>query len=237
MEFSANKEDWIRYANAVRDYNPVHRDDKFAQEVGLAEIIAPGMYTVSLVLGGSNPRAIESARFPGNVFDGDVLNVVEKFNLAGVRRNYRIVRGEDVVCKFGGADLREGVVLGEARNLRKVAHTYNAQVSEEQVGLYLESIGCTEFNGLPNMFLASLSGPALLDLGEKLGLRGVHASQSFNLHRAYNVGPVDIQVWDDNERSLPKGLTLYSFGLRWVQGGELVASGKSSVVVFGDNAA
>lgn len=46
--FSVNRAKLKVYADASGDQNPIHQDEKFAQSVGLPNVIAHGMYTMAL---------------------------------------------------------------------------------------------------------------------------------------------------------------------------------------------
>ncbi len=45
-----SRADLVRYAGASGDYNPIHWDERFAQEVGLGGVIAHGMLTMGLAI-------------------------------------------------------------------------------------------------------------------------------------------------------------------------------------------
>lgn len=47
---SLNRADLVRYAGASGDFNPIHWNDRFAQEVGLPGVIAHGMLTMGTVI-------------------------------------------------------------------------------------------------------------------------------------------------------------------------------------------
>ncbi|MFE7896468.1 MaoC family dehydratase [Streptomyces sp. NPDC057424] len=45
--FPVTRETLVRYAGASGDFNPIHWNEKFAQEVGLPDVIAHGMFTMA----------------------------------------------------------------------------------------------------------------------------------------------------------------------------------------------
>jgi acyl dehydratase len=47
--FTVTRADLVRYAGASGDFNPIHWSDRVATRVGLAGVIAHGMYTMALV--------------------------------------------------------------------------------------------------------------------------------------------------------------------------------------------
>ncbi len=63
----------LRYAGASGDFNPIHVDPEFAQQVGLPSTILHGLYTMALVAraataaGGGDPRTLRrlSVQFRG----------------------------------------------------------------------------------------------------------------------------------------------------------------------------
>ena len=85
-----------RYAGASGDFNPIHIDAEFAQQVGLPQNILHGLYSMAQVAractdaGGGDPRALRrlSVQFRGMGFPEQEMTVtgVEK-----ERRNGRIV--------------------------------------------------------------------------------------------------------------------------------------------------
>ena len=47
--FTITRPDLVAYAEASGDHNPIHQDEDVARSVGLAGVIAHGMYTLALV--------------------------------------------------------------------------------------------------------------------------------------------------------------------------------------------
>jgi acyl dehydratase len=45
-----NRADLVRYAGASGDFNPIHWNERFAQEVGLPGVIAHGMLTMGMAI-------------------------------------------------------------------------------------------------------------------------------------------------------------------------------------------
>ncbi len=46
--YAVTRADLVRYADASGDHNPIHQDEAVAQSVGLAGVIAHGMFTMAL---------------------------------------------------------------------------------------------------------------------------------------------------------------------------------------------
>lgn len=46
--YAVTRADLVRYAEASGDHNPIHQDESVAQSVGLAGVIAHGMFTMAL---------------------------------------------------------------------------------------------------------------------------------------------------------------------------------------------
>ncbi|MFF2328171.1 MULTISPECIES: MaoC family dehydratase [unclassified Streptomyces] len=47
QSFPVTRATLVRYAGASGDFNPIHWNEKFAQEVGLPDVIAHGMFTMA----------------------------------------------------------------------------------------------------------------------------------------------------------------------------------------------
>ena len=61
--YAVRRADLVRYAGASGDFNPIHWSDRVAGSVGLAGVIAHGMYTLALAA-----RALDTwAGGPGHV--------------------------------------------------------------------------------------------------------------------------------------------------------------------------
>jgi acyl dehydratase len=72
--------DFVRYAGASGDFNPMHHDDEFAQAVGYPSVFGHGMLTAGILshyvtdwLGAGNLRRFRT-RFSGQVYPGDKLS-------------------------------------------------------------------------------------------------------------------------------------------------------------------
>lgn len=73
--------DFVRYAGASGDFNPMHHDETFATRAGLPSVFGHGMFTAGIMsravsewVGVENVRAC-SARFTDRIWPGDVLTV------------------------------------------------------------------------------------------------------------------------------------------------------------------
>lgn len=220
-----SSENWKKYCYAVGDYNPIHWNTKMAQSFGLEGKIAPGMFIASHIQGGRN---ITGARikFSGSVYDGDSL-VVDEVGDGG----YIFKRGDDVVCEVKGVkeddfDLMAPKLFSD----NEVLHRYFSSVCESNVGVFLGSLGIEGGDNLYGMYLASLSGPALLDFGKKNGFVGIHASQTFTAYRDVEPGFVDVLIGGLRERG-----PLQSYELQWINrrvrgDSGVIASGRAFVL-------
>lgn len=70
---------FVRYAGASGDFNPMHHDETFAQGVGLPSVFGHGMFTAGVLsraivdwVGVENVRSY-GCRFTSRVWPGDVL--------------------------------------------------------------------------------------------------------------------------------------------------------------------
>jgi acyl dehydratase len=50
QDFPIERADLVRYAGASGDFNPIHWNGRFAQSVGLPDVIAHGMYTMATAI-------------------------------------------------------------------------------------------------------------------------------------------------------------------------------------------
>jgi acyl dehydratase len=72
--------DFVRYAGAGGDLNPIHHDEEFARNAGLPSVFGMGMLGAGMlgnrVARWVGPRNIEelTVRFTGQVWPGDVLS-------------------------------------------------------------------------------------------------------------------------------------------------------------------
>jgi len=215
MEFVARKDDWIKYADSVRDNNPIHRDDALARGAGLEGAIAPGMWLASHVQGNSKIKKAEFS-FKKPVYDGETIK----------RNSYSFRRGDEVVCKgdvIFGEPTNQIVFLPE--DIVKIAYFQDFLASEKDVMNYLNSLGFDGERANPEMYLMSLSAPTLLGYAELNGLVGIHAYQSMEVCRPFDLGNVTVNVEEEKI-----GKRMCKFNLYWESRGEVVATGKSKVL-------
>jgi len=221
-----NAMDWNKYADAVGDVNLIHRFDGSAQKYGLRGKIAPGMYIASFVQGNEPISSVKSIKFSGSVYDGDELIVAESSKL-GRGHDYVFVCGDDVVCEVRG--VKFGSRSGSGKPLDNILHTYNTEISQNRINLYLESMESEDREkcliNIPGMFLASLSAPALLEYGSVNGFTGVHATQSFISYEPYKSGLVSFLIGDRKDKG-----PLSFFDMNAIQDDKIIASLRSAVI-------
>lgn len=89
---AVSREQILRYAGAVQDFNPMHIDEEFAQAAGMPSVIAHGPLTAAIVLDlivgqiGVNGLAAAEVRFRAPVFPGDELSIVATDGGVDVRK-------------------------------------------------------------------------------------------------------------------------------------------------------
>jgi 3-hydroxybutyryl-CoA dehydratase len=72
--------DFVRYAGASGDFNPIHHDDEFARSAGLPSVMAHGMLSAGLLASfvtqwfGPDCMRRYKVRFCGRVWPGDHLH-------------------------------------------------------------------------------------------------------------------------------------------------------------------
>lgn len=92
-----SREQILRYAGAVKDFNPVHVDEDFARASGLPSVIAHGPLTAAIVLDlivnqySSDALAAADVRFRAPVFPGDELSIVPTDGGVEVRKGDGII--------------------------------------------------------------------------------------------------------------------------------------------------
>jgi len=237
MEFIANSKDWIKYADAIGDYQMIHRDLSKVDPVilkkhNIIEEFAPGMYEACFIQGRPRIQSVRSIRFePTRVYDGDVVKVVALPSAVGRGVSYEFSKGDDIVCrvngvKFGDPDGKEVKIMGN------VCYEHLTDIDPTKISRFLDSLGCSMENARPSMFLASKFAPALLAYGESKGVTdAVHATQSSNFHFQYEDGPMRILIGDEKISKRDDG-ELKRYKVQAIQNDRVVASGRSSVGIL-----
>ncbi|MFC7156912.1 MaoC/PaaZ C-terminal domain-containing protein [Halomarina halobia] len=106
------RKDFVRYAGASGDFNPVHYDEPFAREAGYPSVFAQGMFTAGVASRfvvdwvGVETLASFSTRFAAQVWPGDSLTV--EGSVAAVDRT---ADGTTVELEFAVRSDREDAVL------------------------------------------------------------------------------------------------------------------------------
>jgi len=218
-KIDVTSENWMRYCSAVGDYNTIHWDDDSACSFGLEGRIAPGMFIASHIIGDGDITSMK-ARFSGRVYDSEQLEMSEQDG------NYRLKRGDEGVCEV------RGVKVGEHKSdvpkpLRDVLFRFPSPVSSSDILDFQESVGASESSIVsPGMYLASLSGPALLGYGSENGFVGIHASQSFTAYSLFEAEGLTIEIGDMVSRD-----PMQSYDMRWLDvENRIIASGKAMVL-------
>ena len=226
MGIIASSNNWIDYANAVGDSNMIHRKDAIAHEYGLNGMIAPGMWLASHIQGGEKISSVKQIKFSENVFEGDYFEI-RSTNGKPKERNYKFDCEGKKVCDVRA--VRTGNYDSPVGDLEDVLYEYKTDIRQNKINNYWKSIGRHKGNGkdLPNMYLASLFAPALLDFGEETGLTGFHVIQNFQIHKDYSEGKVNFLIGDKKERE-----SLSFLELRGYQNGDMVISGRAGAVPF-----
>lgn len=226
MEFKVRASDWLAYVEGVRDNNPIHRDRGFVsknedlKKLGIEDIIAPGMWLASHIQGRGSIASIKSMRFPKSVYDGDMLSVIQKGN------DHTIYRGNDIVCELKGV-IYGSFTKGTPRELKEVQHRYETEITDDGLRDYWQSLG-GDLGVTPDMYLASLSAPALLAYGENIGLTGVHASQSFTKYAPFHRGPLSVLMGNLKTKKGKEGV-IHRIDKVFVQDDNIIAVGRATV--------
>ena len=111
---SVSRVDFVKYAGASSDFNPIHYDESFAEAAGYPGVFAQGMFTAGLLgrcvtdfVGRPNLRAFRVS-FRAQVWPGDTITcsgkVTKKLEADGEKR----IEGELVAKNQKG----EAVIVG-----------------------------------------------------------------------------------------------------------------------------
>lgn len=118
QEFTVTRADLVRYAGASGDFNPIHWNDRIAQEAGLPSVISHGMLTMALAArvvtdwAGDPAAMVEyGARFARPVVVPDDSDGVAVTVVASVRS----VRDDDLLEVELTVRVGEQKVLTQAR--------------------------------------------------------------------------------------------------------------------------
>ena len=208
-----NKTGWIKYADAVGDYNLIHRNAVAAKRAGLEDIVAPGMYIASYV---QEVLKIQKAEFSfkNPVYNGDEIS----------KEGCSFYRNGDLVCKGD-------VILGEPTDRtvflpEKIAYSDDFSAVEGKIKDFLDSVNFNdEQSSNPEMYLMALSAPALLKYAKSKGLVGIHAYQSMEVCKPFNLRNISVAVEEEKV-----GRRMFKLNLYWISRSEVVAVGKSKVL-------
>jgi 3-hydroxybutyryl-CoA dehydratase len=111
--------DFVRYAGASGDFNPLHHDDDYARASGLPSVMAHGMFSAGVLasfvtrwFGPGSMRRFK-VRFRERVFPGDVLSAegrIERIHVTpeGERRadlELRLLRQDGTAVIHGNAEV------------------------------------------------------------------------------------------------------------------------------------
>lgn len=229
------KNDWSKYCESVGDHNLVHRDkdyvlnNSYLRKMGAKDVFAPGMYLASFIQGWPSIQSIKRIDFLPNsfVYDDDRLKLVALPNTFGKGIDYVLSKEGNNVCNISG------VLYGDPdekdqKPLKEISHIYETEIRPSDVFYYLKSLFWSPENKFPNMYLASLSAPALLEYGSFKKKMGLHLSQSFDCHYPFDYGLTKILIGNSRERQTKAG-KICTYDLQAVQKDKIIASYKSIV--------
>lgn len=215
MKKVIRSQDWIIYADAVGDTYLIHRDDAFARSLGLEGIIAPGMFIASH---SQTQERVSEAKFnfPALVYDQETLDLSNE-------KGFRAMKEKGAAC-LGRVKVGDEK---EASPILIPTHTYETEITRENVERFLESIGM-EMRRIPELFVMSLSAPALINYSANhpqptTGAR-IHFGQSIKFHADYDYGLMQVDVCDRKLTDKSEYLKL-----QWRQGDKVIATGDSTI--------
>ena len=206
---------WLRYADSVGDFNPIHIEKEAAERFGLGGIIAPGMYILSFLQKLGKIRSID-AKFLDIVRDEDIISIYKGMN-------FNIKVKEKVVAKGKisyGEPTEHNIEMPSGLD-----YIYRTDVNEGKIKDFILSIGAKiHMQRNPEMYLFSLSAPALLNYGKEKNRIGMHVTQSAEIHHSYKLGGVKIGIKEKGKR-----FGLEEFDLYWIQDDKVISSGKAMI--------
>jgi peroxisomal enoyl-CoA hydratase 2 len=91
------RKDFVQYAGASGDFNPIHYDDTFAERAGYSGVFGQGMlvagFTANLVTGWFEVDSLERfrVRFVEQVWPGDTINIKAEVTDVTERESERLV--------------------------------------------------------------------------------------------------------------------------------------------------
>lgn len=219
-EIVVSSKDWIKWADVVGEWQPIHRDPEEARRYGLPDIIAPGMYLASLVGQNYTERGLEIK------FRGDHIIPNQTVRVERNGRGTTCFKGDKRIVRISALEEIPTVKVEDMKS----PTFYRTNISQESVKKFMDSIGNT--NGkegvldIPWMYLVSLSGATLLDWKEKRKIKhgGLHGYQSFSRVEEPRFGEIYVFIDLEGEK---RGFT--TFNMCWVQNDRIIGKGKSRV--------
>ena len=117
------REDFVRYANASGDDNPIHQDEEYARKSGAPTVFAMGMLNAGYL-----------ATALGRWFGG-----VDNLKRFKVRFTNRVWPGDEVVCSGRVVSVSGGVVTVALEARRRGAGPEGLDLDEEQTAIVGEA--------------------------------------------------------------------------------------------------
>ena len=118
-----SREDFIRYANASGDDNPIHQDEEYARKSGAPTVFAMGMLNAGYL-----------ATAVGQWFGG--ADKVRRFK---VRFTNRVWAGDEVVCSGRVVSVRDGIVTVALEAKRRGSGPEGLGLDTEQTAIVGEA--------------------------------------------------------------------------------------------------
>ena len=114
-----DRQDFVRYAGASGDFNPIHYDEPHAQAAGYESVFAQGMLTAGVAahaiadwFGLANVRRF-SVRFRAQVWPGDTITAVGEVTSVSVEGETATVEAEVSVTNQDGEVVLAGEAVGQ----------------------------------------------------------------------------------------------------------------------------
>lgn len=224
----------VRYADSVGDYNPIHRSDSAARELGkklgLEKAVAAGMSVVARAQGSDRIKSVRF-KFKDIIYYGQEVAMQREVGGDGYRFIDNTDKSESPRVFYEGK-IEEGRPSGNIISLPQSNLIYdeNFHVSEKDVKNYLGAADKkTSLIRNPDLFLMSLPAAAMVNHAKKNKKGGLHTLQTMDVHRMWDTGDVQVSLF---QKKFRLGSAFQKYQVYWSQKGLVVATGDAIVAPF-----
>jgi len=217
-----HKENWIKVARAVGDFNPIHYDDAAAIKIGLNKVVCPGVYMLALAerecqkdWGKSEIPLGLKGNFSKFLYDREEISFEKEEN-----GSVRIISSNEIAANFqiepvsSGDRETEGASLGIS------------EITPEKIKMFYEGL---EISGTRPYFTFGFGGIISMFLNGREGV--MLGGMKFNLYQSPELGALDVRL--SVEERQRRGTLLYRIYGSCAQNGRKVLEGSGTGFKFG----